>query len=42
MTCDRLLHEADEMRNATVIYVNGAQCSYDPIENNDFWWHSER
>lgn len=41
MTCDRLLHEADEMRKAPVIYVNGVETSYDPLENNDFWWHSE-
>ncbi|MBW2020047.1 MAG: membrane protein insertion efficiency factor YidD [Deltaproteobacteria bacterium] len=42
MTCDRLLHEADEMRKAPVIYVNGAERFYDPVENNDFWWHNER
>ncbi len=42
MTCDRLLHEADEMRKAPVIYVNGVERFYDPLENNDFWWHSER
>ncbi|MBW1676634.1 MAG: membrane protein insertion efficiency factor YidD [Deltaproteobacteria bacterium] len=42
MTCDRLLHEADEMRKAPVIYVNGAEKFHDPLENNDFWWHSER
>lgn len=42
MTCDRLLHEADEIRQAPIIYVNGVQRSYDPIENNDFWWHSDR
>jgi hypothetical protein len=42
MTCDRLLHEADEMRKAPVIYVNSVERFYDPLENNDFWWHSER
>ena len=42
MTCDRLLHEADEMRKAPVIYVNGTEKFHDPLENNDFWWHSER
>ena len=41
MTCDRLLHEADEMSKAPVIYVDGAVRFYDPIVNNDFWWHSE-
>ena len=43
MTCDRLLHEADEMRQARVIYINGVEERFhDPLENNDFWWHSER
>ena len=42
MTCDRLLHEADEIRQASVIYVNGAERFYDPLENNDFWWYSGR
>lgn len=41
MTCDRLLHEADEMRSAPMIYVNGTERFYDPLENNDFWWHRE-
>lgn len=42
MTCDRLLHETDEIRKAPVVYINGLERSYDPIENNDFWWYSER
>ena len=45
MTCDRLLHEADEMRKTPVIYLNGVNGGarfYDPVGNNDFWWHSER
>jgi putative component of membrane protein insertase Oxa1/YidC/SpoIIIJ protein YidD len=42
MTWDRLLHEADEMGKAHVIYINGVERFHDPIENNDFWWHSER
>jgi hypothetical protein len=42
MTCDRLLHEADEMRKAPMIYVNGEVRFYDPLKNNDFWWYSER
>ena len=41
MSCDRLLHEADEMHRAPLIYVNGQARFYDPVENNDFWWHSE-
>jgi hypothetical protein len=42
MTCDRLLHEADEMREAPIIFMNGMEMFHDPLENNDFWWHSER
>jgi len=43
MTCDRLLHEADEMRKAPVIYIGGGEERFlDLLENNDFWWHSER
>jgi hypothetical protein len=42
MSCDRLLHEANEMRRAPLIYVNGEARFHDPVENNDFWWHSER
>ncbi len=42
MTCDRLLHEADEMRKTPVIYINRVERFYDPLENNDFWWHNER
>lgn len=42
MSCDRLLHEANEMRQAPLIYVNGEVRFHDPVENNDFWWHSER
>jgi hypothetical protein len=42
MTCDRLLHEADEMRKAPVISINRVERFHDPLENNDFWWHSER
>jgi hypothetical protein len=41
MSCDRLLHEPDEMREAPLIYVNGQARFHDPVENNDFWWHSE-
>jgi hypothetical protein len=41
MSCDRLLHEADEMRRAPLIYVNGEVRFHDPVDNNDFWWHSE-
>ena len=42
MSCDRLLHEANEIRQTPLIYVNGEARFHDPVENNDFWWHSER
>ena len=42
MSCDRLLHEADEMRRAPIVYVNGKARFQDPVENNDFWWYSAR
>jgi hypothetical protein len=42
MTCDRLLHEADEMGKVPIIHIHGAERFYDPPENNDFWWHSKR
>ncbi len=41
MACDRLLHEADEIRKAPLMYVDGKARLYDPVENNDFWWHGE-
>ncbi|OEU51727.1 MAG: hypothetical protein BA868_06140 [Desulfobacterales bacterium C00003106] len=41
MTCDRLLHEADEMRRVPAILVGDHYRFYDPLENNDFWWYDE-
>jgi putative membrane protein insertion efficiency factor len=41
MTCDRLIHEADEIGKASIIYVNGKERLYDPLESNDFWWQHE-
>jgi hypothetical protein len=38
MTCDRLIHETDEIRRAPLIRVHGSYRYYDPVENNDFWW----
>lgn len=41
MTFDRLQHEANEARYSPLIRINGGTYVYDPIENNDFWWHQE-
>jgi len=38
MTCDRLIHESDEIRGAPLIKVHDSYRYYDPVENNDFWW----
>jgi putative membrane protein insertion efficiency factor len=42
MTCDRLFHEADEMKKAPLILINGRYRFYDPVKNNDFWWYEEK
>ena len=42
MTCDRLFHEADEMKQATMIRVYGSYRFYDPVGNNDSWWYDDR
>ena len=42
MTCDRLLHEADEMRRVPTILVGDSYKFYDPVENNDFWWYDKK
>ena len=42
MTADRLMHEYDEIRIAPLIKVNDSRQTYDPVENNDFWWYNEK
>lgn len=42
MTCDRLFHEADEMKQTPIVLINNRYKFYDPVENNDFWWHEKR
>jgi len=37
MTCDRLLHEPDEMNIAPIIIVDGKTLYFDPVEENDKW-----
>ncbi len=42
MTCDRLFRcGRDEVGLSPWITVNGEIRSYDPVENNDFWWSDE-
>lgn len=41
MTVDRLIHEGtEETRVSPTIYSRGGLKIYDPVENNDFWWHA--
>jgi len=35
LTCDRLLHEPDEIGRAPLIFSNGRIRYYDPVEEND-------
>jgi len=39
MTFDRLQHEADEAGYAPLILIGRQIRLYDPLENNDYWWH---
>lgn len=41
MTVDRLIHEADEQREAFLISVGNRYRYEDPVSNNDFWWYAE-
>jgi len=41
LTFDRLQHESNEARFSPLIKVDGITKVYDPVENNDFWWHKE-
>ncbi len=38
MTCDRLIHESNEMDYAPLVEVGDSVKYADPVENNDFWW----
>ena len=43
MTCDRLLRcGRDEVRLSRQVRINGKRLTYDPIQQNDFWWKSRR
>jgi hypothetical protein len=40
MTVDRLIHEGnEETKVSPVVFSGGKKKIYDPVENNDFWWH---
>ena len=40
MTVDRLIHEGkEETAVSPYIYSDGEKLIFDPVENNDFWWH---
>jgi hypothetical protein len=40
MTVDRLIHEGtEETKVSPVVFPGGKKKIYDPVENNDFWWH---
>ena len=42
MTVDRLIHEGrEEKKVSPSVTVDGIDKIYDPIENNDFWWHKK-
>lgn len=42
MTCDRLFHEADEMKQTPMILIKNHYRFYDPVKNNNFWWYEEK
>jgi len=39
MTFDRLNHENDELFLSPLIKSGSVTRAYDPVSNNDFWWH---
>ena len=40
MTVDRLIHEGqEETKVSPVVYFKGSWRIFDPVWNNDFWWH---
>jgi hypothetical protein len=42
MTVDRLIHEGkSETEVSPLVYSGGRWKTYDPVENNDFWWYTE-
>ena len=41
MTADRMIHELDEQNVAPLVKVGGRYRYFDPVRDNDFWWHGE-
>jgi len=40
MTVDRLFHEgSEEEKVSPLVFDHGKMKIFDPVENNDFWWH---
>jgi putative membrane protein insertion efficiency factor len=40
MCSDRLIRcGRDETKLSDPVWVNGVRRTYDPLSNNDFWWH---
>ncbi len=39
MTADRMMHESGEKAYVPLIRAGNRLRFYDPVENNDFWWH---
>ena len=39
LTVDRLIHEGNEMDTAPQIKIRNRLRYFDPVSNNDFWWH---
>jgi putative component of membrane protein insertase Oxa1/YidC/SpoIIIJ protein YidD len=40
MCTDRLMRDGrDETRLSHPVWVDGEKLTYDPVSNNDFWWH---
>jgi len=39
MTCDRLIHEGNEMDYAPLVEVGDSVRYADPVRNNDYWWY---
>ncbi len=39
MGLDRLVRcGGDEVKNSFPVWIDGRKHTYDPVENNDFWW----
>jgi hypothetical protein len=40
MCSDRLMRcGRDETKLSPPVLINGEKLSFDPVNNNDFWWH---